>query len=89
MRGFNINVDMVPIQRPVSVKDEVLTLEQCLKDIVPGVMEMYYDEQSGEQIDIVVQGMKVPLNVPMLWLTRHAMYADCFLYVVIVKYQKI
>lgn len=83
LRGFNINVDMVPIQRPVQLEeDDSLTLKECLSQIVPGVMERM---QQKANIRVVVQGMKVPLDVPMIWLTRHAMHADCFLYVLIVK----
>ena len=84
LRGFNINVDMVPIQRPLplSEEDDSLTLKECLSQIVPGVMERM---QQKANIRVVVQGMKVPLDVPMIWLTRHAMHADCFLYILIIK----
>merc|ERR1712154_220772 len=97
VRGFNDdenykNIDLVPIQRPVKVEqdnEDKLTLDKCLNDIIPGIMEMYYNQSKSDDnyhIDIIIQGMKIPLNVPMIWLTRHAMYADCFLYVVIVKH---
>ena len=45
-----------------------------------------YDGKRGYKVEIIIQGMKMPLNVPMMWLVRNAMYADCFLYVVIVKH---
>lgn len=78
LKGFDDKLDLIPIQRPIKV-DEMheLTLEECLTEIVPGIMEM--DNKS-----IIIQGMKVPLQTPMIWLVRHATYADCFLYIVIV-----
>eukprot|EP01084_Bolivina_argentea_P123173 218293_1 len=94
LRGFNDdnkykNIDLIPIQRPINVENNIkLTLNKCLNDIIPGIMEMYNNANKNNNytIDIIVQGMKIPLNVPIMWLVRHATYADCFLYVVIVKY---
>eukprot|EP01083_Nonionella_stella_P069511 185327_1 len=65
LRGFNDdkykNIDLVPIQRPVDVENSedggVLTLDTCLEDIIPGVMQMYAEQtHSDYNIDIIIQG---------------------------------
>lgn len=105
LRGFDEEhntqkkIDLIPIQRPIKVNNDendkdgnIITLEKCLKDIIPGVMQMYYNQNNNynnnKQIDIIIQGMKIPLDVPMMWLIRHATSADCFLYIVIVNHLK-
>lgn len=101
LRGFDEGdntqkkIDLIPIQRPIKVNNDendtdgnIITLEKCLKHIIPGVMQMYYNQNNNKQIDIIIQGMKIPLNVPMMWLIRHATSADCFLYIVIVNHLK-
>lgn len=92
LKGFNDKIDLIPISRPIKIdENHILTLQECLIEIIPGIMEMYYDQNEQKQhkynISIKIQGMNIPLNTPMIWLIHHATYADCFLYIVIVKNQ--
>ena len=93
LRGFDPSLDLIPIQRPIQVQNnESMTLNQCLTDIIPGVMTMYHNQlknnknhQNTMKINIIIQGIKMPLDVPLLWLIQNATAVDCFLYIAVIQ----
>ncbi|ETO18993.1 hypothetical protein RFI_18246 [Reticulomyxa filosa] len=97
LQGFDRDsLDGVPIQRPVEVPSEkdgrYKTLEQVLKPILPGILEIVESEKTvalaEKSVFIKIQGLNVPLGSQMSWLVKHMCHPDYFLYVVIVKISK-
>ena len=83
LQGFDPLLDLVPIQRPVNVT-ETMTLNKYLMDIIPGIM--IKNTENSKQISIIIQGIKMPLSVPLLWLIYNASAADCFLYILVIQH---
>lgn len=88
MNGFGdaVNYDRRVIQRPalpVDADGAPQTLGGVLRTVLPGVVFDGADLVPGVQV--LIQGMCVPLLTPLAWLCNNCRHPDLFLYVCVTK----
>lgn len=62
--------------RPANDTKELLTLEDLILDVLP--------EWNSSEGHIVIQGIEVPMETPVQWLSEHFSHPDNFLHICIV-----
>jgi len=70
---------------PVLALDERDGTPRTLRRYLEVVMPPLIDSESGsivEGVEVLTQGVRVPLDTPLYWLTLHAAYLDQFVHLV-------
>lgn len=87
--GSELNYDMRIIQRPldpVGSEGAPQTLGSILRATVPTIVFAPEDDTTiKKNIQVLIQGIPVPLHTPAKWLCDHLRHPDLFLYISIVK----
>jgi len=64
---------------PLTEDGKASTVRDFLGLVMPPLLK---DGELTEGVDILLQGLQVPLETPLFWLALHASYLDHFLHLV-------